>query len=128
MQQSLGKFEPPLHAAGKSLRLFLGAIGETDPAQHFADALLECGAAQAVNMADQHQVLFRRQLDVDALLLEYEGKGAARRFDVRRSARMTRSLTRMTASWATRPSAGASMKVSNGSRTAIELGRCCKML
>ena len=77
MQQSLGEFEPTLHASGKRLRFFLGAIGETNPAQHFADALLQRCAAQAVNMADQHQVLFRRQLDVDALLLEDDADAAA---------------------------------------------------
>ena len=77
MQQPLGQFEPTLHAAGKRLRFFLGAVGETDPAQHFADALPERGAAQAVNVADQHQVLFRRQLDVDALLLEDDADAAA---------------------------------------------------
>ena len=77
MQQSLGQFEPPLHASGKRLRFFLGAVGETDAAQHFADALLERGAAQAVKMADMRQVLFGRQLDVDALLLEDNADAAA---------------------------------------------------
>jgi hypothetical protein len=41
------------------------------------------------------------------------GKGAAKRTDVSRSASMTKSLTRMTASWATRPAAGGASRSQN---------------
>ena len=39
MQQSLGEFDAPLHAAGERLDAFLGAIGQSDPRQNFSDAL-----------------------------------------------------------------------------------------
>ena len=70
MQQPLCEFQPTLHAAGKCFGFFFGAIGETDAAQHLGNALLQRCTAEAVNVADQHQVLFRRELDVDALGLE----------------------------------------------------------
>jgi hypothetical protein len=47
------------------------------------------------------------------------GKNVARRTHLSRSASMTNSPTRMTASWAIRPAGGAGMKVSNGSTSAV---------
>ena len=70
MQQTLRQFQPPLHAAGKCLGFFFRAIGEPDAREHLGDALLQRGAAQPVNMADDGQVFFRGQLHVDALRLK----------------------------------------------------------
>ena len=70
MQQTLGQFKAPLHAAGKGLGFFFGAIGETNAASISATRALQRCAAQSVDMADERQVLFGGQLDVDALRLE----------------------------------------------------------
>ncbi len=70
MQQPFCEFETTLHAAGESLGFFLSAIGEAYAAQHLGNALLQRCAAKSVNVSDQHQVLLRRELDVDALGLE----------------------------------------------------------
>ena len=77
MQQSLRQLQPPLHAAGKCLGFFFGAIGQPNAVEHLTDALLQRGAAQSVDVADQHQVLFRRELDVDALRLKNHADVAA---------------------------------------------------
>ena len=70
MQQSLGQFETALHAAGKVLGFFFRAIGESDAGEHLGHARLQCAAAQSVDVANQHQVFFGGELDVDALFLE----------------------------------------------------------
>ncbi len=43
MQQALGQLQAALHASGKSLRFFVGAVGEANPTQHFFDARLQRG-------------------------------------------------------------------------------------
>ena len=57
--------------------LFLWRDRQADAVEHLTDALLQCGAAQSVDVADQHQVLFRRELDVDALRLKNHSNVAA---------------------------------------------------
>ena len=70
VQQSLGQFQPPLHAAGEGLSFFFGAIRQSHPAQHFRDAGLQGRAAQTVEMALMLKILRRSQFDINALLLE----------------------------------------------------------
>ena len=70
MQQTLGQFQPPLHAARKGLGFFLGPIRQPDARQHFRHPRFQCRAMQTVEMALMPQVLRRRQLAVDALRLK----------------------------------------------------------
>ena len=77
MKQTLREFQPALHSAGKSLDLFLGTVGEADAREHFRNTRLQRCAVQAIHVPDEHQVLFRCELDVDALLLEDDADLAA---------------------------------------------------
>ena len=70
MQQTLGQFQPPLHAARKGLGFFLGPIRQSDARQHFRHARFQRRAMQTVEMALMPQILRRRQLAVDALRLK----------------------------------------------------------
>ena len=73
------------------------AVGRTEPSSRGARSA--CAGLRLVH----RRVRYARS---------QRSKGAARRTDVSRSASMTKSLTRMIASWATRPAAGGGMKVS----------------
>ena len=77
MEQSLGQFETPLHAAGKGLGAVVGTIGEGDALQHFGHAFFEHGAGDSVEMANVNQVLLGRKFHVNAARLEDHADMAA---------------------------------------------------
>src|SRR5579872_346355 len=65
MQQALGQFDAALHASGKSLDALLGAIGETNAGENVVNALLQRGAAQAVEMSLMPEIFVGGELRVD---------------------------------------------------------------
>ena len=71
MQQSLGQFQPALHAAGKCFSLFSrrDPPGRRGPASPYPS--LQSRAVQSVEMSLVHQVFRRCQLYVDALCLKH---------------------------------------------------------
>ena len=63
MQQDATEPEPLLHAARECRDAFVAAVPETEPLEQHPDALTPFG--DAVEPAEQRQVLERRQLAVD---------------------------------------------------------------
>src|SRR5690625_3790492 len=77
--EQLGPVEEPdadveaaLHAAGELLRRVLGAVGEPDELEHLGSALPQLGTAQAVQPAEEHEVLPGAELGVDRQVLRDE--------------------------------------------------------
>ena len=57
VQQAGGEIEPPLHAAAERLDAIARAIGEADELERRRDRLVERGARQAVERAEEAQVV-----------------------------------------------------------------------
>ncbi len=72
MQQSLGQFDTPLHAAGKRFHALFGAVGQAHARQNFCYALLQRRSAQPVQMSLMPQIFVGRQFEVDALRLKHD--------------------------------------------------------
>src|SRR5580692_1432277 len=66
MQQSLGQFNPALHAAGKCLDSFFGAISQAYALEDFLCAILERASMQAIEMSLMPEIFICCQFLVDA--------------------------------------------------------------
>jgi hypothetical protein len=74
VQQRRHEIEPPLHAAGKRFHGILAPVGELHGLQGFVDALAQFGAAQAVEFAEDTQVLLCGELLVEREVLRDEAE------------------------------------------------------
>ena len=72
MEQAFSQFDATLHSAGERFDSLFGAVGEAYASKNFADAFLQRGSAQAVEVALMPQVFVRSQLRVDALRLKHD--------------------------------------------------------
>src|SRR5579884_2175522 len=78
MQESLGQFDAPLHASGKSFDALFRAVGEADTREDFLYAILERRTFEAVQMALMPEILIGSELGIDALRLEHHSDLAAK--------------------------------------------------
>jgi hypothetical protein len=78
VEQGGDEVKPALHAAGKRLHLIAAAIGELHGFEGLVDPRAQVGAAQAVEFAEDFQVLFGAEFVVERDGLGHEAEGGAR--------------------------------------------------
>ena len=82
VQQAGGQVQPPLHAAAEGLHAIVRAVGEADQVERGVDRLVERGARQAVERAEEAEVRARGQLVVEREILRHEADPALLRIGV----------------------------------------------
>ncbi len=77
MEQGSDEIEPALHTTGESLYLIAATVGELDGVERFVDAGAEIGAAQAVELAKDAEILLGAQFIVKSDGLRDEAERGA---------------------------------------------------
>ncbi len=74
VQQAGGQVDPPLHPPRIAVQGLVGAVRKLHYFQYPADVLLECFSAQAVELAEEDQVIPGRERRVESQLLGHEAQ------------------------------------------------------